>query len=235
MPVSQFSGRPVSILTFMPALPTIPNVLKVSLLWSISSDVDARTGLFFSYSGSAPNNAACSAFATAAFNAFGAFGEDWDSDTSLIGTEVIDLSSHSGGVGLHSGTVVGNLTHPISGASSVLVNYQIARRYRGGRPRSYLPWGDQTVIGNRQTWGGTFVAAVTTHVGDAFAGIIGQTSGGTTISQHVNVSYYEGFTVETNPGTGRARNVPNLRSSPLVDTIVGYSISTRIANQRRRG
>lgn len=223
------------MLTFMPALPTIPNVLKISLLWSISSDVDARTTLYFSYSGAAPNNAACSAFATAAYNAFGAFGEDWDVDTSLTGCEVIDLSSSSGGVGIHSATVAGNLTHPISGASAVLVNYAIARRYRGGRPRSYLPWGDQTVIGNRQTWGGTFVAAVTTHVQDAFAGIIGQTSGGTTISQHVNVSYYSGFTVETSPSSGRARNVPKLRTTPVVDTIVGLSISTRIANQRRRG
>jgi hypothetical protein len=219
----------------MPALPTIPNVLKASLLWSVSSDVDVRTGLYFSYSGGAPNNASCSAFAAAAYAAFGSFGEDWDVDTSLTGCEVIDLSSASGGVGLHSGTTVGNLQHPISGASCVLVNYQIARRYRGGRPRSYLPWGDQTTVGNRQTWGGTYIDGVTTHVGDAFAGIIGQTSGGTTISQHVNVSYYEGFTVETSPSSGRARNVPTLRSSPVVDTIVGFSVSTRIANQRRRG
>lgn len=223
------------MLTFMPALPTIPNVLKASLLWSVSSDVDVRTGLYFSYSGAAPNNSACNAFATAAYNSFGAFGEDWDDDTSLTGCEVIDLSSASGGVGLHSASVVGSLTHPISGASCVLVNYQIARRYRGGRPRSYLPWGDQTTVGNRQTWGGTFVSAVETHIGDCFSGIIGQTSGGTTISQHVNVSYYEGFTVETNPGTGRARNVPKLRTTPVVDTIVGFSVSTRIANQRRRG
>lgn len=223
------------MLTYMPALPTIPNVLKASLLWSISSDTDARTGLFFAYSGSAPNNAACSAFATAAYNAFGAFGEDWDVDTTLTGCEVIDLSSHAGGVGIHSASVGGNLEAPISGASSVLVNYQIARRYRGGRPRSYLPWGDQSVIGNRQTWSAGFVSSVTTHLGDCFSGIVGQTSGGTTITNHVNVSYYEGFTVETSPGTGRARNVPTLRSSPLVDAIVGFSVSTRIANQRRRG
>jgi hypothetical protein len=219
----------------MPALPVVPGVLKASLLWTISSDVDARTGLFFSYSGTTPNNAACTAFATTIYNAVGLYGEDWDEDTSLVGCEVIDLSSVTGGVGEHSATVVGNLTHPISGASSVLVNYQLARRYRGGRPRSYLPWGDQTTVGNRQTWSGTFVAAVTTHIADVFAHIIGDSSGGATIENHVNVSYYEGFTVQTNPGTGRARNVPTLRSSPHVDTITGYSISTRIANQRRRG
>ena len=219
----------------MPALPSIPNALKISLLWSISSDVNARTGLFFAYSGSAPNNAACNAFASAAFAAWGAFGQDWDVDTSLTGVECVDLSSASGGVGIHSASVPGNLNAPISGASSLLVNYQIARRYRGGRPRSYLPWGDQTKVGNRQTWDATWVSTVTTHVEDAIAGIVGQTSGGTTITNHVNVSYYDGFTVVTSPTTGRARNVPKLRTTPLVDAIVGLSLSTRIANQRRRG
>lgn len=219
----------------MPALPTIPNMLKIRLLWSISSDTDASTGLFFAYSGSPPNNTACNAFASAAHSAFGAFGEDWDVDTTLTAVECTDLSSASGGVGVFSGSVAGNLEAPISGASSLLCNYQIARRYRGGRPRSYFPWGDQSVIGNRQTWSAGFVAATETHIGDAIAGIVGQSSGGTTIQQHSNVSYYDGFTVVTSPTTGRSRNVPKLRSVPLVDTIIGHTVSTRIANQRRRG
>src|SRR5581483_1350868 len=210
MPISQFGAVFVRILTFMPPLPAVTNVIKASLEWSISSDVNARTGLFFEYSGSPPNNAACSAFASDIYAAFAANNGDWDVDTSLIGCEVIDLSSVSGGVGIHSGSVPGSLSSPISGSSSVLANYLIARRYRGGRPRSYFPFGDASVVGNRQTWEATIIT-------------------------HVNVSYYDGFTVVTSPTTGRARNVPRLRTTPLVDTIVGFNVSTRIANQRRRG
>jgi hypothetical protein len=219
----------------MPPLPAVPNVLKASLDWSISSDVSARTGLFFSYSGTEPNNAACTALAGDIYAAFAVNNGDWDVDTSLIGCEVIDLSSTTGGVGLHSGSVPGSLTQPISGASSVLANYLIARRYRGGRPRSYWPFGDASVVGNRQTWEATFITGVTTHLTAAFGAVIGATSGGTTITNHVNVSYYDGFTVVTSPTTGRARNVPKLRSVPLVDAIVGFNVATRIANQRRRG
>ncbi len=219
----------------MPPLPAVPNVIKASLEWSISSDVNAQTGLFFEYSGSPPNNAACSAFAGDVYAAFAANNGDWDHDTSLIGCEVIDLSSVSGGVGIHSGSVPGSLSSPISGSSSVLANYLIARRYRGGRPRSYFPFGDASVVGNRQTWEATFITGVTSHLAGAFAAVIGSTSGGTTINNHVNVSYYDGFTVVTSPTTGRARNVPRLRTTPLVDTIVGFNVSTSIANQRRRG
>lgn len=219
----------------MPALPTIPNVLKARLLWSVSSDVDVSTTWYFAYSGTAPSNSDCTSLANTIYTAIAAFGEDWDVDTTLTGVEVIDLSSVSGGVGVHAGSTGGNLNAPLSAATCVLVNYQIARRYRGGRPRSYLPWGDQTKVGNRQTWGATFVSAVETHLSDIFNGIIGSTAGGTTISQHVNVSYYEGFTVVTSPTSGRARNVPKLRTTPLVDTIASYSVSTRLANQRRRG
>ena len=219
----------------MPPLPAVPNVLKANLEWSISSDVDARTGLFFEYSGSAPSNSACAALAADIFAAFAANNGDWDHDTSLTGCTVIDLSSASGGVGVHGGSVPGSLSSPISGASCVLVNYLIARRYRGGRPRSYFPFGDSSVVGNRQTWEATFITGVGSHLAGAFAAVIGSTSGGTTINQHANVSYYDGSRVVISPTTGRARNVPILRTTPVVDTIVGFSTSTRIANQRRRG
>ena len=219
----------------MPALPTVPNVLKAKLKWSVSTDVLVSTTLFFSYSGPAPDNAGALSFATTFATAFAAPETLWDKDTTFLGCEVIDLSSVSGGVGEHDESSVGNLQTPISGASCVLLNYQIARRYRGGRPRSYFPFGDASVVGNRQTWEGTFIASVESNMAAAFAACIGATAGSTTITNHVNVSYYDGFTVVTNPISGRARNVPKLRTTPVVDTISSFSVSTRIANQRRRG
>lgn len=219
----------------MPALPAVPNVLKASIKWTISTDVEASTGLFFEYSGSAPNNSSCAAIATTVGAAFAEWAEYFDHDTTLTACEVTDLASASGGQGISSIGTTGTLTNPLSGASSVLVNYALSRRYRGGRPRSYLPWGDATKVSTRQTWASSFQANVQDALVTAFASIIGSSAGGTTITQHVNVSYYSGFTVITSPTTGRARNVPTLRSSPHVDTITSFLVSTHIANQRRRG
>jgi hypothetical protein len=51
---------------------------------------------------------------------------------------------------------------------------------------------------------------------------------------HVSLSYFSGFTVITSPTTGRARNVPTVRSSPLIDPVVTLKTQTSIGTQRRR-
>jgi hypothetical protein len=58
-------------------------------------------------------------------------------------------------------------------------------------------------------------------------------SGASSLAQ-VNVSYYKGFTVVTSPTTGRARNVPTLRSAPVVDAVTAQAVRTSIGTQRRR-
>lgn len=229
------SVQNVSKLTYMPPLPAVPNVLSAKLHWSVSSDVNVTTGLFFSYAGPAPSSADCLSLATTFASAMSGWGEYWDEDTTLLGCTVTDLSSSSGGVGSHDVNVPGGLASPLSGASCVLVNYQLPRRYRGGKPRSYLPWGAAGDVGNRQTWLAGRVSLWSTAIAEFFTTCIGASSGGTSIQAHVNVSYYEGFTLVTSPTTGRGRNVPKLRTVPLVTPISSFVISPRIANQRRRG
>lgn len=219
----------------MPPLPSVPNVIRVDHLWDDGSDTGAMSRQFFSYSGSPPNSAACVDLAAGIFNHMGTCAECWDENTALIGVKVTDLSSPSGGVGEHAQTQNGiRAGTPLSASSAVLVNYLIGRRYRGGKPRNYLPWGQSGDLNNKTQWAGAFLTLVNSDLSGYFSGVIGTTSGGTTISQHVNVSYYDGFTVITNPVTGRARNVAKLRSSPLVDVILSYAASPRVASQRRR-
>ena len=52
------------------------------------------------------------------------------------------------------------------------------------------------------------------------------------MSDPVNVSYYEGFTVHMGT-TGRARNVSTPRSSPIVDAVLGFIIQEGIATIRQ--
>jgi hypothetical protein len=117
---------------------------------------------------------------------------------------------------------------------AVLVNYLISRRYRGGKPRAYLPWGDAGQLTSRQSWSGTFVTAVDSAFSTFYAAVIGLSAGSTTITDHVNVSYYDGFTVVTDPVTHRARNVPTLRGTPIVDVILSFAANPRPGSQRRR-
>lgn len=219
----------------MPALPLIPNVLRTDLLWNDSSDLNVSSVMYWRYSGSPPNASDCANFSAVLMNAFGAEVAVWDDRTILVGAKSTDLSSNSGGVGTATGAFYGSLGgSSLAGGTAVVVSYLINRRYRGGKPRNYFPWGDSNSLNTRQQWEPTFITAVASAMATAITTFIGTTEGATTISAHANVSYYEGFTVQTNPGTGRARNVPKLRTTPVVDDIVGRSVLTRPGSQRRR-
>ncbi|MFZ0169912.1 MAG: hypothetical protein WAL64_10950 [Candidatus Dormiibacterota bacterium] len=219
----------------MPPLPDVPNVLRVDWQWSVGSDTTITTKNFFSYSGSAPTSASCVTMAADIYALQAVDDSQWGSDVTLIGCKVTDLSSHSGGVGEHAQSTVGGRSGiPLPASACVLVNYQIARRYRGGKPRSYFPWFTSEDIVTAQTWDSSVITAVDSALSAFFAGVAGISVGGCTITQHVNVSYYNGFTARENMGTGRWKNVPNLRATPLVDPILSFAASLRIANQRRR-
>ncbi|MBA0087123.1 MAG: hypothetical protein HRJ53_19235 [Acidobacteria bacterium Pan2503] len=115
-----------------------------------------------------------------------------------------------------------------------LVNLHIARRYRGGKPRQYWPFGVITDLNNTKNWNTSFQTAVNNAMIALNSAAIAMAWTGGNIAAPVNVSYYHGFTVVTNPITGRARNVPKLKATPDVDTITGQSCNQRVATQRRR-
>jgi hypothetical protein len=159
----------------------------------------------------------------------------WDSTTSLTGVQVLDLSTATGGVGEHFQATAGTSSSGIpTAATCTLINYVIARRYRGGKPRSYFPFGGPGDQATRQTWSATYTTSVTSLLSTYFNSVINQTAGSTTITAHVNVSYYSGFTVVTNPITGRAKNVSKVRTTPLVDNIQSWSVQVHPSSQRRR-
>ncbi len=67
------------------------------------------------------------------------------------------------------------------------------------------------------------------------AGLLTNTPTTLRLLGQVNVSYYEGFKVVTDPLTGRSRNVSQLRpEGPAVDRITSFSINPKLGSQRRR-
>jgi hypothetical protein len=219
----------------MPPLPNVPNVLRADFLWSLSDDTDISTRLFLRYSGGPPSSSDAAALAADIYNPLHIVDTMWGTDTVLTGCRVTDLSSSTGGQGEHTqSTEGGRAGGELPAGVCLLANYLINRRYRGGKPRSYWPWMTSDDFFTRRAWAAESVTEAASNLAATFTAIIGLNEGTTTITQHVNVSYYSGFTVVTNPVTGRARNVPTLRNVPVVDQINSFNVSTTPASQRRR-
>jgi hypothetical protein len=139
-----------------------------------------------------------------------------------------------GGEGTHTASVAGTDANPgLAGGTATLVNFAINRRYRGGKPRIYLPWGSSAKLQSKQQWMTSYVSAVGTAMDNIVTGYIGSSAGTTTISDQINVSYYEGFTTFTTP-SGRVKNLSKLRVTPSEDIIIAHAVNPVPSSQRRR-
>lgn len=222
----------------MPPLPAVPNVLKHTDSYLLGSATrSADTIMHWTYSGSAPSAANCASLAAAWQTEYAAQLKFLMNDNNALETTTfLDLASNTGHQGQSSSPVTGTLTGAVLPASvCVVVQHQIARRYRGGKPRTYFPWGDGGKQNGVDSWAGSFITLITTNFAAAVAAFVGSVAGATTITALASVSYYQGFTVVTSPTTGRSRNVPKLRSGgPVVDAVVNNVPNTKYGTQRRR-
>jgi hypothetical protein len=220
----------------MPPLADVPNVLRYILTYTVGEDVDITTRLHFRYTGGPPSVTDCISLATDAAAHWVSFLEAMTATTTtLTEVRVTDLTSATSSDGVlavsHNGTRSGSF---LPAGACALTNYEIARRYRGGKPRSYNPFGVQGDMNDGQKWNTSFTGALTTAYLDFTAAILGDTAGTTTLNAFVSVSYYDGFTAVENPITHRYRNVPTPRAVPQVDVINGIVAAAKIAYQRRR-
>jgi hypothetical protein len=220
----------------MPALPNVNKVIRTDFLFTLVSGIPALSRQFYHYSGTAPTNADILTFADNAGAAFEASpAEDLSSDYTFLGVEATDLSSPTSAQALSSVSVNGGLSGSFLPQDICFVMaYEIARRYRGGHPRGYWPFGVEESLVDERTWDTSFVGQVAADLA-TMQGLInsGGWSGAGTIKQ-VSVSYFHGFTVVVNPTTGRARNVPTVRGVPVVDDVTQYVGRPLVGTQRRR-
>jgi hypothetical protein len=217
-------------------LPDASQVLRVTLVFTYGLDTSVITRFFIRYSGSAPVNADLNTFATSVRTAFNTNLKALTNVAcTLTNVNVVDLSSVTGAIGSDSTAVVGTRAGTqVPASAAVVVSYEIARRYRGGHSRGYWPFGVATDLGTEQTWSAALSTATKTGIDAFFTAVVGAGWTGAGTLDHVNVSYYHGSHVVTNPSTGRARNVPDLRATPLVGTISTTLVRLRIGSQRRR-
>lgn len=217
-----------------PPLPASPCV-RVRLDYTQSDAFLAGSRFYLAYTGGAPTSGNCATLATDIETAWVTnLAPLIEQSFILTEVDVLDIATNAGASGQWTGEEGGGLTGTALPAQvSMNVEYNIARRYRGGKPRMFLPPPDDSKVLNNSTWNGTFVDAVNTGVGAFFSTIAGLTIGSMGTLSHVNLSYYEGFKNITN-SSGRERAVPTYRTEALLDPVTGYSAKGRMGSQRRR-
>lgn len=115
----------------------------------------------------------------------------------------------------------------------MLLNFSPNRRYRGSKPKIWLPWGVESDVGGGQQWTTGFVTSAAASWAAFMTALDGYTTSGTTLGGQVAVSYYSGKTKNPNPN-GRLQYVPTPRATPLVMNIVSVAANAKYSTQRRR-
>ena len=221
----------------MPALPPAANHTKVIVTEAHQEDAHVQNSFYLNVPGGY-SAADANALAQDIFNEWGAtFMPAKVNVCTLDSVEVVDLTSNTGAVGFHTGTVNGgNVSAPLPAATAAIFEFHIARRYRGGKPKLFMSGYGINQITDAQSWVAGFTAArVGEWVAFIAALIAGAPAGATPIGQ-ANVSYFQGFNVVISPTTGRARNVPKLRvGGPVFDPIESITVKPTFGFQKRRG
>jgi hypothetical protein len=219
----------------MPALPAVPKVVRLDFAQLMGEDIHALNRLFVQYTGTAPSISDLSTFATAVATAWGTDIKGLLSiDETLLTVEATDLSSATASRAIAianlSGTDAGA---PLAAETCFVLDFLIARRYRGGKPRWYGGIVTQPHLLDPQRWEQAFITSWESDFAAFIALVVGAGWTGAGTLSHVSVSYYHLNSVVIGP-TGRARNVPQPRAVPLIDAVTGYRGNPVTGSQRRR-
>jgi hypothetical protein len=198
----------------------VASVVKCEVIQQLAA-IPVVNLLHFAYTGGPPTNVDLDTFSTTVIAAWTAHMlPDLSSELSVIEVISTDLTSPTSARGSHSAVANGGSGAAFLGANSALViSHNIARRYRGGHPRSYIAGllsadlfdANLITAANRttfQTDWDAFIAAC----------VVGPIPGTTTIT-YVNVSYHSAHV---------------LRPVPVVDIITSSTVKQRLGSQRRR-
>jgi hypothetical protein len=203
----------------MPPMPAVPNVIRVAQSGYVNT-VQWANVYHFAYDNGPATEADLNTWAEGFYTHFGSTIAQCVGNTTTYGTiDVIDLTTPSSAVGGYSGPDLGDAIAAADNAVCWLVNHKIARRYRGGHPRTYIPGTGGANITSGNTWAETILGTMQEAVTSFYAACLAIDTPSCTGAQLVSVSYY---------------TAGELRDEPLVDVVTGSTVSPMIATQRRR-
>lgn len=217
-----------------PPLPASP-CLRVKLDYGEGDNSLAGSRFYLAYSGSAPTSGNCTTLATDIATQWATdFAPQVSNQFGLVEVDVLDIATTSGASGTVSVSHGGGQSSGIPAAAAAQnIAFNIARRYRGGKPRMYLPPADASSMQDAGHWLDAQVTDTQAAVVAFFSAIEALSIGAIGTLTHVNLSYYQGFKNITN-SSGRERAVPTYRTTALLDTVTGYTVRKLLGSQRRR-
>ena len=218
-----------------PVPPPASPCVRVRLEYTSVNGTLAGSRFYLSYAGASPTAGNCTTLAEDIAAAWGThLAPVVGNGYALTEVDVLDITTDLGLSGVWTGSTSGSegaTTVPDSAAMNV--EYNISRRYRGGKPRMFLPPPSRDQMDGNNVWLSDFLGTVNTALGAFMTEIEALTIGAMGALAHVNLSYYKGFTNVTN-SSGRERAVPTYRDTALLDIVQGYAAKATIGSQRRR-
>lgn len=149
---------------------------------------------------------------------------------------VHDLKNPSTVDGTHSVDLDGTRTGAeLDQSAAVACSFDPDRRYRGGRPKSFAPWGVAGDLTNSQQWGSSFLASCEAAWTNLLIELAATDSGGAGIDALACI-FRTGppYTVISNPGNTRSHSIGTQLDPPLVVGSLGVTAMPRVGSQRRR-
>jgi hypothetical protein len=219
----------------MPALPNVAKVLRLDFFFTVFPNTRVRDRVYFNYAGAGPSIADLTNWLTTVGTGWsGNLAARQQTGTTLTQVEATDLTSATGAQSIKSLAVVGTDAGgaPALGTAAV-IRFKIQRRYRGGHPRFYFPGVSTAHLGSANAWDSTYVTNLAASWLSFVTAVITAPPAGLGAMQHVNISYFAGFTNKPFP-SGRTHPVPTLRGVPVQDQVLSYSVNPIIGSQRRR-
>lgn len=203
----------------MAPLPPVPGVCKVALTGTLDL-IPIATVFHMGYQGPPPTGQTLEAAAQETMDQWNAYLIAHMCNTTVYQLATwTDLSSETGAVGVFEQTLTGAASGvAVPNSVQLVVSKAIARRYRGGRPRTYIPGLPSTQLVSQTTWASAFAVTIADAWSTFISGISGSVSVPFTTGE-VCVHYVK-------------NGLP--LPAPLVDSTHGATARTLVGTLRRR-
>lgn len=204
----------------MPSLPDVPNVLRMTFEGQ-QNGVPAVNVMHAAFVGGIPTPADLELFGSS-LEAFwvGNFLPLQNPDYGLRSIKIVDLSSMSAAqadhVAVHPGTHGGDAC---MAQVAIVLSWKISRRYRGGKPRTYMAGIAENQVIDPQHISVGYTAAWAAAAETFRTNVNAYGTAPFTAMTLGSVSYYTGHAV---------------RPAPLFDPFTSVAVDSRIDTQRRR-
>lgn len=220
----------------MPTPPSVPNVCRWRILGTLANLAPWGVRFYTQYTGGTPSSDNMLTLAeqiAATWN--DTCGALQAADVITTQCDGVDLSSTSGASATADVDDAGGGPNPaVANQIAAIGKFIIARRYRGGKPKMFLPGVATAFQADDSHWTTTFANDYGSALNSFNEGIADLSAGSTNLVGIVNVSFYQGFSSSENPVTKRYRNIPTYRTVPLVDSVTSFTADTLMGSQRRR-